>query len=318
MTAVPRRTTGSSVRSGFWRRIGQRLKNDWQLYVLLLPAVLYFYFVHYLPMYGVQIAFKDYKAVLGIDGSPWVGLKHFKNFFGSYYCKRLFINTFLLNFYGLIAGFPAPILIALMLNQVNSERFKSFTQTVIYVPHFISTVVLAGMMYIFLSPTNGIINHFLTAIGKNSIYFMAESRWFRTIYIVTGVWQNAGWDSILYIAALTGIDPQLYEAATIDGAGKLQKIWYIDLPSLAPIATMMLILNCGHLLGSNTEKALLFQTSGNIDTSDVIGVYVYTMGLAGGQFSYTSAIGLCLNIISFVMIMIVNTASKKLSGTSLF
>ncbi|MBQ5959058.1 MAG: sugar ABC transporter permease [Firmicutes bacterium] len=294
------------------------LKNDWQIYVLLLPAILYFFFVHYLPMYGIQIAFRDYKAVYGITESPWVGLKHFRNFFGSYYWKRLFANTLLLNIYGLIAGFPIPILIAILLNQTNSKKFKSFTQTVIYVPHFISTVVLAGMIYIFLSPTNGIINHLLTSMGRNSIYFMAESRWFRPIYIITGIWQNAGWDSILYIAALTGIDPQLYEAATIDGANKLQKIRYIDLPSLVPIITMLLVLNCGQLLGSNTEKALLFQTPGNIDTSDVLGVYVYTMGLGGGQFSYTAAIGLCLNVISFIMIILVNTLVRRMNGSSLF
>ncbi len=299
-------------------RLLTHLRNDWQIYVLLLPAVTYLFFVHYMPMYGIQIAFRDYKAVYGITDSPWVGLKHFKNFFESYYCARLFTNTFLLNIFSLIAGFPIPILIAILLNQANSKKFKSFTQTVIYIPHFISAVVMAGMIYIFLSPTNGIINHLLKSMGKSSIYFMAEPSWFRPIYIITGIWQNAGWDSILYIAALTGIDPQLYEAATIDGANKLQKIRYIDLPSLVPIATMLLILNCGQLLGSNTEKALLFQTPGNIETSDVLGVYVYTMGLAGGQFSYTAAIGLCLNVISFVMIILVNTIVRRMNGTSLF
>ncbi|MBQ9856305.1 MAG: sugar ABC transporter permease, partial [Clostridia bacterium] len=181
-------------------RFQKAIGRDWQLWVLMLPALVFFLVFCYFPMYGIQIAFKDYKAAFGILDSEWVGLEHFQTFFSSYYCGRMFANTLLLNVYGLLFGFPLPILLAIMLNQLGSERFKGFTQTAIYVPHFISTVVLAGMIYIFLSPTNGIINHLLTSMGRNSIYFMAESRWFRPIYIITGIWQNAGWDSILYIA----------------------------------------------------------------------------------------------------------------------
>lgn len=299
-------------------RFQRSVRRDWQLWVLLIPALLFFLVFCYFPMYGVQIAFRDYKAAFGITGSKWVGLKHFEAFFDSYYCGRMFRNTILLNVYGLIFGFPIPILMAILLNQLNSKRFKGFTQTAIYVPHFISTVVLAGMIYLFFSPTSGIINKLITSFGGESIYFMIEEGWFRPLFIGSDIWQNAGWNTILYIATLTSIDPQLYEAATIDGATRMQKIRHIDIPHLIPIAVMMLILNCGSLLSSNTDKALLLQTSGNIKTSDIIGVYVYNTGLGKAQYSYTSAIGLCLNVINFVIIMTVNAISRKLSDISLF
>lgn len=292
--------------------------NNGQLYLLLLPAFIYLLIFNYLPMYGIQIAFKDYKAVQGISGSEWVGFKHFITFFQVYYSQRLFANTLLLNIYELIFGFPIPIILAIMVNNLRNKHFKKLTQTVIYVPHFISTVVLAGMLYIFLSPTNGIINHLITWLGGESIYFMNEEKWFRPIYIISGIWQGSGWGSILYIAALTGIDTQLYEAATIDGASKFQKILNIDIPHIIPTATMMLILNCGSLLSSSTQKILLFQTGGNIAKSDVIGTYVYTVGLGNGQFSYTAAIGLFINILNFIMIIIANTISKRMDGETMF
>lgn len=311
--------TAPAVKRGTWtQRFRRAFKNDWQIYLLLLPSMVMVFIFCYLPLYGIQIAFKDYKAVLGITGSPWVGLKNFTDFFGAYYFKRLLANTFLLNLYNLLWGFPIPILLAILLNQFERERFKKFTQTIIYVPHFISTVVMAGMLYLFLSPTNGMVNHLITSLGGESIYFMVEPGWFRTLFVATDIWQHAGWNTILYIATLTGIDPGLYEAATIDGASKLQKILHIEIPHLLPIAVMMLILNCGSLLASNTDKALLMQTSGNMATSDIIGVYVYQMGLGKAQFSYTTAIGLSINVINFVTIMFVNWISRKLSSTSLF
>jgi putative aldouronate transport system permease protein len=223
-----------------------------------------------------------------------------------------------LNFYGLLWGFPIPVILALLLNQIRFNRFKRFTQTVIYVPHFISTVVLAGMIYIFFSPSSGIINRLTVALGGKSIYYMLEPGWFRPLFIGSSIWQDAGWGTILYIAALTGIDPQIYEAATIDGANKMQKIWYIDIPSLIPIATMVLILSFGKLLTSNTQKALLMQTPGNIATSDIIGVYVYNIGLGKALYSYTAAIGLFLNLINFVMIVTVNSIAKRVGETALF
>ncbi|MDR3122258.1 MAG: ABC transporter permease subunit [Treponema sp.] len=297
---------------------GRGGRNDWQIWILLFPALLYFLVFCYLPMYGIQIAFRDYKAVFGITGSKWVGLKNFTDFFKAYYFTRLLSNTFLLNIFGLFWSFPIPIILAISLNQIDRSRFKKFVQTAIYTPHFISTVVMAGMLYLFLSPTNGIFNKFIEMAGGTPIYFMAEPGWFRTLFIGSDIWQHAGWNTILYIATLTGIDPELYEAATVDGATKRQKIWHIELPHLMPIAVMMLILSCGSLLVSNTDKALLMKTASNSARSDIIGVYVYEMGLGRAQFSYTAAIGLFTNVINFVTIMAVNFVSKKLSETSLF
>lgn len=296
----------------------QTMKSNWQLYILILPAVIYFIVFHYLPLYGIQIAFKDYKAVSGIAGSAWVGLKHFKAFFEAYYFKRLLSNTLLLNVYYLLWSFPVPIILAILLNQIRKEKTKRLIQTTIYVPYFISTVVLAGMLYIFLSPTSGIFNFARTAMGMKAIDFMSEAGAFRSIYVISGIWQAAGYGTILYIASLSGVDQALYEAAEIDGASIWQKIRYIDFPSIIPTIMMVFILDCGKLLSSDTNKALVMQTPGNIPTSDIIGVYVYNVGLGSGQFSYTAAIGLFINIINFVIIISVNKISKKATDVGLF
>lgn len=195
-----------------------QLLNDWQIYILLLPGIIYFIIFHYIPLYGIQIAFKDYKVSKGIADSAWIGFENFRTFFNSYYCGRLILNTLLLNVYSLLWSFPVPIILALLLNRIKQERFKKFTQTVIYIPHFISTVVMAGMLYIFLSPETGMINLLIKFLGGQPVYFMAEAGWFRTVYIASGIWQSAGWGTILYIAALTGVDQEIYEAATLDGA----------------------------------------------------------------------------------------------------
>ena len=295
-----------------------KLLNDWQLYVLILPGVIYFIVFHYVPLYGIQIAFKDFKVSKGIVDSAWVEFDNFKTFFNSYYCGRLIINTLLLNVYSLLWSFPVPVVLALLLNRIKQERFKKFTQTVIYIPHFISTVVMAGMLYIFLSPETGMINRLINALGGQSIYFMAEAGWFRTVYIASGIWQSAGWGTILYIAALTGVDQEVYEAATLDGASVMQKIRHIDIPSILPIAVMMLILECGKIMGGDTQKALLLQTKSNTVTSDIIGLYVYNVGLGQAKYSYTAAIGLFQNLIGFVMIVVVNTISKRVSSVSMF
>ena len=293
-------------------------RNEYQLYLMILPAVIYFFVFNYMPLYGIQIAFKDYKAVFGIAGSKWVGLKHFETFFNAYYFRRLLSNTLLLNVFNLLWSFPVPIIMAIMLNQVTKNRVKRFIQTSIYVPYFISTVVLAGMLYIFLSPTGGIVNVVRGWFGGEALDFMSMPRAFRTLYIISGIWQGAGYSTILYIATLTGIDPSMYEAAEIDGASIWQKIRYIDLPSLLPTIMMVLVLDCGKLLNSNTDKALIMQTAGNIPTSDIIGVYVYNVGIGTGQFSYTAAIGLFVNLINFVLIISVNKISKKLADVGLF
>lgn len=220
--------------------------------------------------------------------------------------------------YSLLWSFPIPLILAIFLNQIKNPKRKRFIQTSIYVPYFISTVVLAGMLYIFLSPTSGIFNIAREALGMKAVDFMSEAGAFRSIYIISGIWQGAGWGTILYIASLAGVDQELYEAAEIDGANIWQKIRYIDLPSLIPVAMMVFILDCGKLLSSNTDKALVMQTAGNIPTSDIIGVYVYNVGLGSGQFSYTAAIGLFVNIINFVMIIAVNRISKKVTDVGLF
>ena len=300
------------------KSISKGLKQSWQWYVLLLPALIHLIIFAYGPMYGLQIAFKDFRPSRGIWGSEWVGLKHFRTFFDAYYFKRLLSNTLLLNVYYLLWSFPVPILLALLLNRIRRERSKRFMQTVIYVPYFISTVVLAGMMYIFLSPTNGIFNVARNALGLASVDLMSNPEAFRSIYIISGIWQSAGYGTILYIATLAGIDPSLYEAAEIDGASIFKKIRYIDIPTLIPTAVMVFILDCGKLLNSDTNKALVLQTPGNIATSDIIGVYVYNVGLGKAQFSYTAAIGLFVNIMNFILIMVANKISKKLSDTSLF
>lgn len=294
------------------------IRNEYQLYLMILPAVIYFFVFNYMPLYGIQIAFKDYKAVFGIEGSRWVGFDHFETFFNSYYFERLLSNTLLLNVYNLLWSFPVPIIMAIMLNQVTKNGVKRFIQTSIYVPYFISTVVLAGMLYIFLSPTGGIVNVARGWFGGEAMDFMSMPGAFRTLYIISGIWQGAGYSTILYIATLTGIDPSMYEAAEIDGASIWQKIRYIDLPSLLPTIMMVLVLDCGKLLNSNTDKALIMQTAGNIPTSDIIGVYVYNVGLGTGQFSYTAAIGLFVNVINFILIISVNKISKTLSDVGLF
>ena len=302
-------------------RLQQCWKRIWRyrsLYLMLIPGIISVFIFHYIPVYGIQIAFKDFKAVFGISGSKWVGFKHFENFFHAYYFKRLLANTLLLNVYNLLWSFPVPIILAILLNQIKGPKIKRFIQTSIYVPYFISTVVLAGMLYIFLSPTSGIFNILRQALGMKSVDFMSDAKAFRTIYIVSGIWQSAGWGTILYIASLSGVDPSLYEAAEIDGASIWQKIRYIDMPSIVPVIVMVFILDCGKLLSSNTDKALVMQTAGNIPTSDIIGVYVYNVGLGSGQFSYTTAIGLFINIINFIIIITANQISKKISDVGLF
>jgi len=308
-TAVPNRH-----RRSLWHKI----ILNWQLYLFLLPAFAYVVLFQIAPLYGLQIAFRDYRIAFGISGSKWVGLKHFNNFFNSFYFTRLFVNTFALNFLGLFFYSIVPVLLAITLNSIINERAKRIIQTIIYIPHFISSVVLAGVIYIFFSPENGIVNKFIVLFGGKSIHFMLKAECFRPLYIGSTLWQNAGWDSILYIAALTSIDVSLYEAATIDGATRLQKVRYIELPAVVPIFTMMLILSCGRLLGSDTEKILLLQTAGNSEVSDVFGTYIYKFGIEKSQFSYTTAIGLVLNSISFVMILIVNSITKRMNGTQLF
>lgn len=291
---------------------------NWDLYLLLIPVVLYFALFHYWPMYGVQIAFKDFIAVKGIDGSAWVGLKHFTRFFHSFYFGRLIRNTLGVSLYQLVVGFPVPILLALLLNEVRQNRLRKFVQTVTYAPHFLSSIVLVGMMLAFLSPKNGILNQLIVLFGGEPISFLTDPLWFKTLYVLSDIWQNAGWASIIYIAALAGIDPQLYEAAKIDGAGKWQIMKSISLRGILATIVIMFILQAGQVMSVGFEKVFLMQNNLNLESSEVISTYVYKNGLVGAQYSYATAIGLFNSLINFTMLLVFNGLSKKIGETSLW
>ena len=269
-------------------------------------------------MYGIKIAFKNFSASDGIWGSPWVGTYWIEQFISSPMFWNYFLNTLILSLYSLLAGFPAPIILALIINYIASPRFKRVAQTITYMPHFISVVVLVGMMSSFLSPSSGFVNTFLSMFGIEPIYFMGKSELFRHLYVWSGIWQNAGWDSIIYIAALTSVSPDLHEAAIIDGASKLQRIWNIDLPSILPITITLLILNCGGILGVGFEKAYLMQNYLNLNVSEVISTYTYKIGLQLSEFSYSTAIGLFNTLINFIVLVIVNTVARRTSEISLW
>ncbi|MNI26938.1 putative multiple-sugar transport system permease YteP [compost metagenome] len=296
----------------------KRIKKNWDLYLLLLPVVAFFIIFEYVPMYGVQIAFKDFIATKGITGSPWVGFKHFERFFESYYFWRLLKNTLGIGVYQLVIGFPVPIALALLINELRSKRVSRFVQTVTYAPHFLSTVVMVGMIFIFLSPQTGLVNGLITWFRGTPIDFLTEPAWFKTIYVGSGVWQQMGWSSIIYLAALTGIDPQLHEAARVDGASRWQRIWHINLPGIMPTITILLILNMGSLLSIGFEKVFLMQNSLNMSASDIISTHVYRKGIIDGQYSYSAAVGLFNSIVNFTLLVIVNRMARKVNGTSLW
>jgi len=298
--------------------VAARLRHSWRLYVLLLPAVLYLAVFHYAPIFGLQIAFKDFIPSLGITGSPWAGLKHFRYFISSPQFPILMRNTVLLNVYSLAFGFPLPILLALMLNETRSVWFKKTVQNITYAPHFVSTVVLCGMTVIFLSPSSGIVNVLLQALGMKPVNFMIKEQSWRTIYVVTGIWKDTGWASIIYLAALSGVDPQLHEAAHMDGASRLQRIRYINVPGILPTAILLFILDCGQIMSVGFEKAYLLQNSLNLPVSEVISTYVYKTGVLGAKFSYTSAIGLFNSLINVTLLLIVNRISSRASNVALF
>jgi putative aldouronate transport system permease protein len=292
--------------------------KHWELYLLLLPTLIYIIVFLYAPMGGVLIAFKEYTPTRGIFNSPWAGLKYFKKFFDSYNFWEIFYNTIALSVYNLVANFPIPVIFALLLNQMTAKRFKKLVQTVSYAPHFISVVVLVGMLLIFMSPSTGIFNVLLQKIGLEPVYFMAKPELFRSIYVWSGVWQNTGQAAIIYIAALTGISQDLHEAAMVDGATKLQRTIHIDIPGILPTTITMLLLNMGRIMSIGFEKALLMQNTLNLSTSEIISTYVYKQGLLGAQFSFSTAVGLFNSIIGCVLVVIVNYASRKLTETSLW
>ncbi|MEH7082631.1 ABC transporter permease subunit [Neobacillus drentensis] len=295
----------------------KKILSNYQLYLFLLPALVYFIVFHYVPMYGILIAFKDFVATKGIMGSPWVGFKHFERFFDSYQFWSLIKNTLGLSVIQLIVGFPLPIFLALMMNQIRSDKYKRFVQTVVYAPHFISVVVLAGMIYVFFS-NNGLINNIILIFGGDPISFMAKPDWFKPLYIASGVWQETGWAAIIYLAALAGVSPELHEAAVMDGANKWQRIFHVDIPAIMPTAVILLILNVGNIMNIGFEKAYLLQTPMNQPAAEIIPTYVYKMGLQQAQYSFAAAVGLFNSVINLVLLVLVNKFAKKLSGTGLW
>lgn len=295
------------------------MRRNWVLYVFLLPAVIYIGTFMYAPMYGLIIAFKDFTASKGILGSPWVGMKWFTTFFNTPRFWQILRNTLVISVYQLIVGFPLPIVLALILNNINNLKFKKFSQTVTYMPYFISTVVLVGMMSVMFSPRSGVVNSLLALVGgSGDTFFMGESKYFRHMFVWSGVWQNMGWNSIIYIAALTSVSQELHEAARIDGANKFQRILHVDIPAILPTVIILLIMNCGHILGVGYEKVYLLQNDLNTPVSEVISTYIYKMGLQQQRYSYSTAIGLFNNVINFVVLVTVNKISNKLSGSGLW
>lgn len=301
-------------RSGTWKRISR----NWGLY--LLPSLVLLILFAYKPMYGVVIAFKNYKNSLGILGSPWAEplFKNFQRFFNSYQCEATIRNTLRLSLYSLAVGFPIPIILALMINQISAMRFRRTFQTILYLPHFISTVVMVGLLLIWLSPSSGLVGAFYRLLGKDAPNVMTSASGFPSIYVWSDVWQHSGWDSIVFLAALSSIDPTLYEAATVDGATRWQKMRYIDLPLLMATACIMLILRAGNLMNVGFEKVFLMQNDLNMSTSEIIATYVYKMGLRNSQYAVSTAVNLFNNLINFGLLLLVNCITRKLGETSLW
>ncbi|ACT03824.1 ABC transporter permease [Paenibacillus sp. JDR-2] len=300
--------------------ISRRQKPSWiyyvfrnyTLYLFLLPAVVLTIVFKYVPMYGSIIAFKNFSPLKGIMGSEWVGLENFNRFLSSPNFYDIFMNTLKLSVYGLLLGFPVPIVLALMLNQIRGARIKKNIQLILYAPNFISVVVLTGMLFVFLSPT-GVINSLVTMFTDKPISFMSDPAYFRTVYILSGIWQGAGWASIIYVAALSNVDPQLHDAATVDGASLLRRIWHIDLPTLKPVMAVLFILAAGGIMSIGYEKAFLMQTAMNTPTSEIIATYVYKVGLQSGDYAYSTAIGLFNSIINIILLVLVNAVVKRLN-----
>lgn len=299
------------------RRVMKDMRTNYELYAFVLPAMIVIFIFNYIPMYGLQIAFKDFVPSKGITGSEWAGLKYFFKFFESYQFSTVVWNTISINLYALAVAFPLPIVLALILNQVKNQRLKRITQTVTYFPHFMSVVVVVGMLLIFLSPTNGLVANIAKLFGFVPINFIGEASWFKTIYVFSDIWQNAGWDCIIFLAALSAVDTQLYDASSVDGASKWRKIWHIDIPALVPVIVILLILRSGSIMSLGFEKMFLMQNSLNLISSEVISTYEYKIGILSAQYSYSAAIGFFNNIVNFVVLLLVNQLARKLGDNSL-
>ncbi|MDY2793544.1 MAG: ABC transporter permease subunit [Eubacteriales bacterium] len=308
---------GSSMQRT-WRRVCR----SWQLYVFLILPVAYILIFCYYPMAGLQIAFKKYNMSKGIWGSPWIGLKNFERFFASYQFKRIIGNTLVLSFYSLLASFPLPIALALGLNAMRGERYRKFIQNVVYLPHFISTIVLIGILYQMMNPRTGVYGLAYSALhdGAYAPNIVGQANSFRHFYVWSGVWQSMGWSSVIYIAALSGVDKALHEAAQIDGASRLQRLWHVDVPHLLPTVSIMLILRMGSIMSVGFEKVYLMQNNLNLPTSEVISTYVYKVAMASGtsDFSYSTAIGMFNSLVNLLLMIVVNAISRRLGEGGLW
>jgi len=296
----------------------KRAVSNWQLYLMMVPAVVYIIIFLYKPMYGVQIAFRDFNFADGITGSKWVGLANFERLFHSYWFPVILKNTLSLSILTIIISFPLPIIFALMVNELTNEKVKKTVQTISYAPHFISMTVMCGMLLLFLSPTSGLINNIIQALGGEPIAFMQKPEMFKWVYVLSGVWQGLGWGSIIYCAALSGVDTALLEAAELDGANRLQRIWNINIPVLVPTIMVQFILQCGKILSVGYEKVLLLQNAANLNASEVISTYVYKVGLEQFDYSFSTAANVFNSICNTIMLILVNTISKKMTEESLW
>lgn len=301
--------------------LGTRIKNELirnrYLYIMLIPVAAYFLIFKYGPMFGLIIAFKDYTIGKSIFECEWVGLEYFKEFFSGIYFKRTLLNTFIISFSDILFGFPLPIIFALLLNELSNKTFKKVTQTVTYMPHFISMVVICGMISDFFS-TDGVVTRLIMRFGGENMSYIASPKWFRKIFVATNIWQSFGWNSIIYLAALAGVDTELYEAASLDGAGRFGLIWHVTLPGIMNTVMIMLILRLGQVLSVGYEKIILLYSPSTYEVADVISSYVYRMGIGSGRYSYSTAVGLFQAVVNVFMVLLANRISDKVSGASLF
>lgn len=300
------------------QRLMKQIVRNWQLYGLMLPAILYIALFEYKPMYGILIAFKNFSIKKGIWASKWVGFTHFERLFSSYWFPIILKNTLILSFLSIVIGFPIAIILALLLNEVKSVQFRKLVQTVSYAPHFISTVVVCSMLVMFLDPSNGVVNKFLNMLGMESIFFMQDSSMFKWIHELSGVWQGVGWSSIIFFAALSGVDKSLLEAAQVDGASRFRRIWHINIPTILPTIVTLFVLKCGSVLQLGYEKIYLLQTPTNLTGSEVISTYVYKVGLVDSDFSFSTAVGLFNTVVNVVVLVSANKLSKKITDSGLF
>lgn len=301
-----------------FRHSCRKILSNWQLYLFVLPAAAYYVLLQYWPMYGLQIAFKDFNVSLGFGGSKWVGLAQFDRFINSYFFWDLIINTLRTSIFTLLFGFPIPIILALLINELRNVVYKKTVQTITYAPYFISSVVMVGIVILFLSPSSGVVNHLLRLFGHEPIAFMQKPEMFTWIYVITRVWQDSGWNAVIFFAALASVDNELYQAAYIDGANKLQRIIHINLPAIVPTIIVLLILRCGSLMDLSYEMIFLMQNPTNLSTSEVISTYVYKAGLLNADYSFATAVGLFNSVVNCILLITVNGIVRRFKAGSLW